>query len=39
MRFWQPGRKVRIESDQLSILKRYFDINPNWSFEKKLEIG
>ena len=39
MKKWKPGRRMRKNSDQMTILTEYFNRNPNWSFATKMEIA
>ena len=36
---WKPGRRLRIQPAQISLLTGYFEDDPDWSFERKLEIA
>ena len=36
---WRPGRRQRFCDDQLAILLEYFERDPDWDFQKKIEIG
>ena len=39
MKKWKPGRRMRKNSDQMTVLTEYFNRNPNWSFAIKMEIA
>ena len=36
---WRLGRGQRFSSDQVAILTAYFEQEPTWDFQKKLEIA
>ena len=39
MERWQEGKRMRKKPDQMSILTKYFDKNPNWTYAIKMEIA
>lgn len=36
---WQEGKRMRKKPDQMGILMKYFDKNPNWTYAIKMEIA
>ena len=39
MKKWRPGKRIRIQPDQIDILKENFEKDANWSYDMKIEIG
>ena len=39
MNKWRPGHRIRKDRGQMDILMDYFNKDPNWTFETKMEIA
>ena len=36
---WQEGRRIRKNSGQMEVLMQYFERDPNWPYQLKLQIA